>query len=71
MKIAKIESIPLRIPFTTGGPSDAGAWGKAGLQTVDSLIVGEPHQVRPVSIHNVDLRVAITRGDERHPATIR
>jgi L-alanine-DL-glutamate epimerase-like enolase superfamily enzyme len=39
MKIAKIESIPLRIPFTTGGSSDAGAWGKAGLQTVDSLIV--------------------------------
>jgi hypothetical protein len=39
MKIAKIESIPLRIPFTTGGPSDAGVWGKAGLQTVDSLIV--------------------------------
>jgi len=25
MKIAKIESIPLRIPFTTGGPSSAGA----------------------------------------------
>jgi L-alanine-DL-glutamate epimerase-like enolase superfamily enzyme len=39
MKIAKIESIPLRIPFTTGGPSAAGVWGKAGLQTVDSLIV--------------------------------
>ena len=39
MKIAKIESIPLRIPFTTGGPSDAGVWGKAGLQAVDSLIV--------------------------------
>jgi L-alanine-DL-glutamate epimerase-like enolase superfamily enzyme len=39
MKIAKIESIPLRIPFTTGGPSDTGVWGKAGLQTVDSLIV--------------------------------
>jgi L-alanine-DL-glutamate epimerase-like enolase superfamily enzyme len=29
----------LRIPFTTGGPSDTGVWGKAGLQTVDSLIV--------------------------------
>ena len=29
VKIAKIESIPLRIPFTTGGPSDAGVWGKA------------------------------------------
>src|SRR5260221_7681626 len=39
MKIASIESIPLRIPFTAGGMSDASVWGKAGLQTVDSLIV--------------------------------
>lgn len=39
MKIARIESMTLRIPFTTGGPSGAGVWGKAGLQTVDSLIV--------------------------------
>jgi L-alanine-DL-glutamate epimerase-like enolase superfamily enzyme len=39
VKIASIESIPLRIPFTSGGQSDAGAWGKAGLQTVDSLVV--------------------------------
>lgn len=39
MKIARIESIPLRIPFTAGGSSGEGAWGKAGLQTVDSLIV--------------------------------
>ncbi|MFM0339390.1 mandelate racemase/muconate lactonizing enzyme family protein [Paraburkholderia fungorum] len=39
MKIASIESIPLRIPFTAGGQSAAGAWGSAGLQTVDSLIV--------------------------------
>jgi L-alanine-DL-glutamate epimerase-like enolase superfamily enzyme len=39
MKIAKIEAIPLRIPFSTGGPSGAAVWGKAGLQTVDSLIV--------------------------------
>jgi L-alanine-DL-glutamate epimerase-like enolase superfamily enzyme len=39
MKIARIESIPLRIPFTAGGPSGEGAWGGAGLQTVDSLIV--------------------------------
>ena len=39
MKIAKVESIPLRIPFTTGGPSGAAVWGKAGLQTVDSLLV--------------------------------
>jgi L-alanine-DL-glutamate epimerase-like enolase superfamily enzyme len=39
VKIASIESIPLRIPFTVGGQSDVGAWGKAGLQTVDSLVV--------------------------------
>jgi L-alanine-DL-glutamate epimerase-like enolase superfamily enzyme len=39
MKIAKIEAIPLRIPFTTGGPSAGGVWGKPGLQAVDSLIV--------------------------------
>jgi len=39
MNIAKVEAIPLRIPFTTGGPSGAAVWGKAGLQTVDSLIV--------------------------------
>jgi L-alanine-DL-glutamate epimerase-like enolase superfamily enzyme len=39
MKIAKIESIPLRIPYTTGGRSDAAVWGNAGQQTVDSLIV--------------------------------
>lgn len=39
MKIAKIEAIPLRIPFTAGGPTAAGVWGRAGLQSVDSLIV--------------------------------
>jgi L-alanine-DL-glutamate epimerase-like enolase superfamily enzyme len=39
MNIASIESIPLRIPFTAGGRSDAAVWGKAGLQTADSLIV--------------------------------
>ncbi|CAE6755675.1 mandelate racemase/muconate lactonizing enzyme family protein [Paraburkholderia aspalathi] len=39
MKIFSIESIPLRIPFTAGGRSEAAAWGGAGLQTVDSLIV--------------------------------
>jgi L-alanine-DL-glutamate epimerase-like enolase superfamily enzyme len=37
MKIARIEAIPLRIPFTTGGPSGVGVWG-AG-QTVDSLLI--------------------------------
>ena len=40
MKIARIESIPLRIPFTAGGPPSAGAWGGGGeRQTADSLIV--------------------------------
>jgi L-alanine-DL-glutamate epimerase-like enolase superfamily enzyme len=39
MKIANIEAIPLRIPFTAGGTSDAGAWGGKDLRTVDSLIV--------------------------------
>ncbi len=39
VKIARIESIPLRIPLTTGGPSAAAVWGKAGLPSVDSLIV--------------------------------
>lgn len=39
MKIANIESIPLRIPFSAGGSSDEAVWGKAGLQTVDSLVV--------------------------------
>jgi len=38
-KIASIEAIPLRIPFTAGGRSDAGAWGGKDLKTVDSLIV--------------------------------
>jgi len=37
MRIAGIESIPLRIPFTAGGRSATSAWGAA--QTVDSLIV--------------------------------
>src|SRR6516165_8810765 len=40
MRIARIESIPLRIPFTAGGPPSAGAWGGGGdQQTADSLIV--------------------------------
>jgi L-alanine-DL-glutamate epimerase-like enolase superfamily enzyme len=39
MKIASIETIPLRIPFTTGGPSAGGVWGPEGLQVVDSLVV--------------------------------
>jgi L-alanine-DL-glutamate epimerase-like enolase superfamily enzyme len=39
MKIANIETIPLRIPFTTGGRSAGGVWGPKDLQMVDSLVV--------------------------------
>jgi L-alanine-DL-glutamate epimerase-like enolase superfamily enzyme len=39
MKIASIETIPLRIPFTTGGKSAGGVWGPKDLQVVDSLVV--------------------------------
>ena len=39
MKIAHIEAIALRIPFTAGGKSDVGAWGDKDLKTVDSLVV--------------------------------
>lgn len=39
MKIATIETIPLRIPFSVNGMSDAGAWGGKDLKTVDSLVL--------------------------------
>jgi L-alanine-DL-glutamate epimerase-like enolase superfamily enzyme len=39
MKIAHIETIALRIPFTTGGQSAGGVWGSKDLQVVDSLVV--------------------------------
>ncbi len=39
MKIAHIETIALRIPFTSGGQSAGGVWGSKDLQVVDSLIV--------------------------------
>lgn len=39
MNIASIETIPLRIPFTTGGRSAGGVWGPKDLQVVDSLVV--------------------------------
>ncbi len=39
MKIADIETIPLRIPFTVGGRQDDAVWGKGGLQMADSLVV--------------------------------
>jgi len=39
MKITHIETIALRIPFTTGGQSAGGVWGSKDLQVVDSLVV--------------------------------
>jgi len=39
MKIAAVEVIILRIPFTVGGRSAAGVWGKDGLQAADSLLL--------------------------------
>lgn len=39
MIIAKIETIPLRIPFEAGSRSDASAWGDGNLPAADSLLV--------------------------------
>jgi L-alanine-DL-glutamate epimerase-like enolase superfamily enzyme len=39
MTIAKIETIPLRIPFKPGTQSEAGAWGDKNLPAADALIV--------------------------------
>ncbi|MGO4303268.1 mandelate racemase/muconate lactonizing enzyme family protein [Cupriavidus sp. RAF12] len=39
MKIAAVEAIVLRVPFTVGGKSAAGVWGKGDLQAADSLLV--------------------------------
>ncbi|WP_354684667.1 mandelate racemase/muconate lactonizing enzyme family protein [Cupriavidus necator] len=39
MKIAAIEPIVLRVPFSVGGVSAAGVWGGAGMQAADSLLV--------------------------------
>ena len=39
MKIEKIETTVLRIPFTSGGPSDTDAWGGKAWQTADVLLV--------------------------------
>lgn len=39
MKIKAVEAYVLRIPFTAGGRSAAGAWGKEGLQAADSLLL--------------------------------
>ena len=43
MKIQTIETIVLRIPYTTGGSADADSWGGKAWQTADALLV----KVRP------------------------
>ena len=39
MKIEKIETMVLRIPYTSGGPSDTQVWGGQAWQTADVLLV--------------------------------
>lgn len=39
MKIAAIESIVLRIPYTSGGSADTEVWGGKAWQTADALLV--------------------------------
>jgi L-alanine-DL-glutamate epimerase-like enolase superfamily enzyme len=39
MKIEKIETTVLRIPYTSGGPSDTEVWGGKAWQTADVLLV--------------------------------
>jgi L-alanine-DL-glutamate epimerase-like enolase superfamily enzyme len=39
MKIQTIETIVLRIPFTTGGSADADSWGGKTWETADALLV--------------------------------
>ena len=39
MKITKIETIVLRIPYSTGGSSQADAWGGKAWSTADCLLV--------------------------------
>jgi L-alanine-DL-glutamate epimerase-like enolase superfamily enzyme len=39
MIIAKIETLPLRIPFKSGAGAAASAWGDKGLPAADSLLV--------------------------------
>ena len=39
MKIARIETVVLRIPYTSGGPSDTQVWGGKAWQTADVLLV--------------------------------
>jgi len=39
MKIRSVETVVLSIPYTTGGSSDAGAWGGKAWTTADALLV--------------------------------
>jgi L-alanine-DL-glutamate epimerase-like enolase superfamily enzyme len=39
MKVARIETTVLRIPYTSGGPSDTEVWGGKAWQTADVLLV--------------------------------
>ncbi|MBL8533276.1 MAG: mandelate racemase/muconate lactonizing enzyme family protein [Betaproteobacteria bacterium] len=39
MKIARIETVVLKIPYTTGGSDEASAWGGRPWTTADSLLV--------------------------------
>jgi L-alanine-DL-glutamate epimerase-like enolase superfamily enzyme len=39
VKIDKIETLVLRIPYTSGGPSDTQVWGGKAWQTADVLLV--------------------------------
>jgi L-alanine-DL-glutamate epimerase-like enolase superfamily enzyme len=39
LKIDRIETYPVQIPYTSGGSSDAGAWGGRAWQTADVLLV--------------------------------
>ncbi len=39
MKISAIDTIVLRVPYDSGGPSDAQVWGGRAWETADSLLV--------------------------------
>ncbi|MCW5620772.1 MAG: mandelate racemase/muconate lactonizing enzyme family protein [Burkholderiales bacterium] len=39
MKIRSVETIVVRIPYTTGGSADTGAWGGTAWTTADALLV--------------------------------
>ena len=53
MNIARIESVPLRIPFTAGEPPSAGAWGGGGdRQTANELRVYQPLPGKMAKLQN-------------------